>query len=509
MKKYCLIISLIFVLSVSSALAAKSKLDCKLLHSLSDISKYEEEKPLSKVKLNLARGEYDHVQMVVTLPKGKDAIVIKQSNNNGLGVQCRTIEKVQNWDDVLVPAQDRIKASASGVVKLWFTYHAPRTIQPGEYKETITIFCGEEKIIIPVAMTVNTLVLPITPSIPAVFGVRADMFEKILSFPDENSKREAMQEWIEFLLDYRVSPYMAEWLTRQDHAAYSSPWPMDDPKTHALLSDPRFAKVGLPFFKLDDEQLKRSIQMARYQGYYDKGYYYLADEPASLETYQNLDKHAARLHQFDPEANILTTFYCGPKEGPRKDDLYAVFDLWDHHTKIFSMSNWALHQKESVAKKCISLLEDDQEWWPYVCMGPGGKEPNWLLQMTPMQHRAVMWRTWKEQGDGFLYWAVNNYILGGENKKQIAFRPRLPEGDGLLTYPGEYYGTKGPLASIRLERCRDSMEDYEYLKAVEMFKGRQVASDILRKIYQGPVQYTDQPLKVDRFKASLIKTLEK
>ncbi len=85
------------------------------------------------------------------------------------------------------------------------------------------------------------------------------MFENRLRFSDRESKQEAMQEWIEFLLDYRVSPYLAEWLTRQDHGAYSSPWPMDDPRTHALLSDPRFARAGLPFFKLTDEELERSI----------------------------------------------------------------------------------------------------------------------------------------------------------------------------------------------------------------------------------------------------------
>lgn len=50
-----------------------------------------------------------------------------------------------------------------------------------------------------------------------------------------------------------------------------------------------------------------------------------------------------------------------------------------------------------------------QEWWTYVCLGPGDPHPNWHLGMRGTQHRAVMWRVWKEGGTGFLYWGANCY----------------------------------------------------------------------------------------------------
>lgn len=50
-----------------------------------------------------------------------------------------------------------------------------------------------------------------------------------------------------------------------------------------------------------------------------------------------------------------------------------------------------------------------QEWWTYVCMGPSDPHPNWHLGMRGTQHRAVMWRVWKEGGTGFLYWGANCY----------------------------------------------------------------------------------------------------
>lgn len=44
-----------------------------------------------------------------------------------------------------------------------------------------------------------------------------------------------------------------------------------------------------------------------------------------------------------------------------------------------------------------------------MCMGPSDPQPNWHLGMRGTQHRAVMWRVWKEGGTGFLYWGANCY----------------------------------------------------------------------------------------------------
>jgi hypothetical protein len=42
-------------------------------------------------------------------------------------------------------------------------------------------------------------------------------------------------------------------------------------------------------------------------------------------------------------------------------------------------------------------------------MGPYDPQPNWHIGMRGTQHRAVMWRVWKEGGTGFLYWGANCY----------------------------------------------------------------------------------------------------
>lgn len=74
-----------------------------------------------------------------------------------------------------------------------------------------------------------------------------------------------------------------------------------------------------------------------------------------------------------------------------------------------------------------------------------------------------MWRNYKEQNSGFLYWVVNGFasVLSPQTT------PELPEGDGILIYPGESFGTNKICTSVRLERWRDGAEDYDMLVLYE------------------------------------------
>ena len=166
------------------------------------------------------------------------------------------------------------------------------------------------------------------------------------------------------------------------------------------------------------------------------------------------------------------------------------------------MSTWATAGDESYAAHIQSLLGEGEEWWSYVCMGPGEPHPNLFLTMTGLKHRAVMWRVWKEGGTGFLYWALNAYATAPEGGP-ITFREGLPAGDGTLCYPGEAFGVSGPAASVRLERFRDSMEDYEYLHAYEAARGREAALGVLNSIYWGPNIAPMDPAKIEEFRRAI------
>ena len=56
-----------------------------------------------------------------------------------------------------------------------------------------------------------------------------------------------------------------------------------------------------------------------------------------------------------------------------------------------------------------------------MCMGPSDPHPNWHLGMRGTQHRAVMWRVWKEGGTGFLYWGANCYEKSTVASAEVLF----------------------------------------------------------------------------------------
>ena len=62
----------------------------------------------------------------------------------------------------------------------------------------------------------------------------------------------------------------------------------------------------------------------------------------------------------------------------------------------------------------------------------------------------------------------------------------------MLLYDGSMfpeYEYEGIVASVRLERLRDSLEDYEYFTLLERTKGKEAAAEIFKKIYVRPTGY--------------------
>jgi len=179
------------------------------------------------------------------------------------------------------------------------------------------------------------------------------------------------------------------------------------------------------------------------------------------------------------------------------------------HTQIFCTSEWVLGGREDLVKQITDeiQLDHNEEWWTYVCMGPAELHPNWHLGMRGTQHRAVIWRVWKEGGTGFLYWGVNCYEKATSPAAEIRFRRGLPPGDGVLFYPGEVFnvGATLPVASVRLERLLSGMQDFEYLQLYSSMYGRHEALSLLEKTgtYSGPERYTIEHGPIESFRGEV------
>ncbi|KAL7261978.1 hypothetical protein ACSBR1_000383 [Camellia fascicularis] len=372
------------------------------------------------------------------------------------------------------------------------------------------------------SLTVWDFVLPVTPSLPAVIGISDTVIEDRFGV-EHGSKEwyEALDQHFKWLLQYKISPYFCRWGDSMRVLTYTSPWPADHPKSDEYLSDPRLAAYAVPYCRVVScgdtakDYLQREVEILRTKSHWKKAYFYLWDEPLNVEQYDSIRNMASEIHAYAPDARVLTTYYCGPSDAPLASNNFEAFlkvpEFLRPHTQIYCTSEWVLGNREDLAKDIIAELqpENGEEWWTYVCMGPSDPHPNWHLGMRGTQHRAVMWRVWKEGGTGFLYWGANCYEKATVGSAEIRFRRGLPPGDGVLFYPGEVFSSShNPVASLRLERLLSGLQDIEYLKLYASKFGRGESVSLLEKtgMYLGPERYTHEHMPIDVMRSEIFRT---
>ncbi|KAK4351997.1 hypothetical protein RND71_027515 [Anisodus tanguticus] len=293
-----------------------------------------------------------------------------------------------------------------------------------------------------ISLTVWDFVLPATP-VPAVIGVS-------------------------FLVGQRHESFNIHLAMAADH-----------PKSDAYFSDPRLAAYAVPngpIVPCGDtvkDFLRREVEILRTKNHWRKAYFYLWDEPLNIEQYNGIRSMASEIHAYAPDARILTTYYCGPSDAPLASNNFEAFlkvpEFLRPHTQIYCTSSdgwntdtafcenslnkigYSFSLDEDLAKDIIAEIqtENAEEWWTYVCLGPGGT--------------------------GFLYWGANCYEKATVPSAEIKFRRGLPPGDGVLFYPGQVFSSsQQPVASLRLERLLSGLQVIEHLKLYASRFGRAV-----------------------------------
>lgn len=360
--------------------------------------------------------------------------------------------------------------------------------------------------------------LPVTPSLPAVFGISETVIEDRYGVEHGSvGWHSALDQHFKWLLQYRISPFFCRWGDGMRVLAYSCPWTAEHPKSEEYYSDPRLAAYAVPFAPVlsvgdtEKDSVRKEIETLKTKAHWKKAYFYLWDEPLNLEQYDSIRNMSAEIRDYAPDARVLTTYYCGPSDAPLATNNFEAFvkvpKFLRPHTQIYCTSEWVLGNREDLVKDIVAELqpENGEEWWSYVCMGPSDPHPNWHLGMRGTQHRAVMWRVWKEGGTGFLYWGSNCYEKATAASAEIRFRRGLPPGDGVLFYPGEVFSTDQLVASVRLERILSGLQDIEYLKLYTSRYGRDAGLNLLEKtgLYLGPERYTIEHTAVDLMRGEI------
>lgn len=474
-----------------------------IVSSMSDVNAYQSLSKQNRVTLNMAKGEAEHFQLVIETPS-RGTIDVEQLNpKEGLSLEVREITAYEGVEEVLVPIPDGTQTRTK-ILKFWISYETSTNLKAGKYEDVLTFKGSAGEAIIGVSIDVHDITIPVTPSIPALFGILPNMVASGVTGENLISKR---KEFADILLKRRATPYFCTWWEGTMRVeCITSPYEWKDARTVDYMGDPRLSHVLLPYHGLSAEELRTLTTNVRNR-YPDKEQiFYVWDEPTKIEEYEHIKTMASNIHAVNPDGKVITTFFRGPNDA-NNSNFNDFLSVWDHlsgATSLFCTGVWALQQNENRSEQCKAKCKADEEWWTYACMGD---RPGLAYSSTRIENRAILWRSYKEQPKGFLFWAVNAF------SSLAPLRPRseLPPGDGILIYPGTDFGSSTPVVSARLERFRDGAEDYELLLLLEKKTSRNEALALLANIYKGPSAslIATNPTYVENFKKKLLEELVK
>ena len=474
----------------------------RILPSVESPLNYTNYRASSQMYLDMVRGEVEHLQLVLKCNPGDKYSFKKGSLAKGLNSSFRELKLINGYYDALVP-MDRELVCEDTLAVVWITFACDYKAKPGEYKQTVEI-SGKQNSVIEITLDIHDIDIPRYSSIPITVGVENRCMTEGLTSKEADKER---QRWVDFVLSYRMTPVFGTQVAPErwqyDHSF--SPWSWNDKRSWKLLDDERYSCFILPYFALSHEELGQMLKEIQKRNKMKKCLFYIWDEPAYMDDYKQIIARVDTIRRIVPEARILTTFFCGPRDGDRKGDLYAVYDYLNGSIDVASTSLAPCEGKEEEVQAIREHAPENMDWWSYICWEPGGLEPNFLLNMKGIQQRAIMWRTWKNRSEGFLYWDSNIY----HKRKPFTYITDMPHGDGILIYPGDIFSVQGPIASARLERWRDGAEEMELLRLLEQYTDRKVADKVLRMVYHSPTDYIEQADNILLFRKRLISEIEK
>lgn len=476
-----------------------------VLNSMELVENYKTVAPKNKINLHMAKGEAEHFQIVLET-EDRGSVSFEQLNPKaGVSISLSEIMVFENMVDPLVPVTSDI-STRTKVIKLWVTYETSINAPVGKYNDILRFTGTAGNYQVEVSIQVYDVVIPVTPSIPALMGVNPlTVASSVQGEALFTKKKEFMDE----LLRRRMMPYDCLWHPNSIGMAVeclSSPYPWNDPRTLDYMADERFTHLLLPSHLVTTEEINTLSSQVRNRLPGKKHIYYVRDEPLVVADYQLIKDKSNEIKSVNPTGKVLTTFFRGPTD-PNNTNFNDLLSVWDHlggNTDIFCVGVWSLQANEQRAELARQKCQPHEEFWTYTCMGdrPGLSYAN---ATTPMDNHAIMWRIYKEQVKGYLFWVVNAY----SSLSPLRSRSGLPKGDGILLYPGEAFNSEKPVVSMRLERFRDGLEEYELMYLLEKKTSRAHVLSILNDVYKAPNQVSNNPNQVLSFKVKLIEELLK
>lgn len=351
---------------------------------------------------------------------------------------------------------------------IWITISVPRDANPGEYSGYIVVKpdnAAEKRM--PVKLKVWNFALPAGPSHKTAFGLNKEWIARQHGVADDSAAAIRLHaKYYDFMVDRWISPYWLPVVATSEQAA-------------RYINDPRVTTYIIPDAK--------SVGSLRERGLLDKGYFYPVDEPITESDYKNLIDACISIHSVDPKLRIVAPYFVDPDYDTGGKTIHELADghlnIWCPNLEYFNNNRQRLYAK----------LSQGEEFWWYVCCGPGAPYPNYFLDMDGPSHRVLPSMGWAYKCQGLLYWSATYWCCSERGTSDpwtdMATVKNINKdlyGDGSLLYPGKKVGVDGPVSSIRLELLREGLEDHEYLVMLEKKRGRPAVEKLVARLITAP-----------------------
>ncbi len=461
------------------------------------------------------RGDVESIQLMITPDQDVTSYHFTAndlSTKDGKKLSADKIEVLSQWyvnvessynsaagygyyPDALVPMaalkRERLNTIRAGENQgIWLNVTIPTDAAPGTYTGSGVLTLNQEKIEIPIELTVYDAVMPETVHTRSCFLIWYDYMLKA----EGSSTGAIAQSYYDLLVEKRCMPMYPSPEIYSDYETYID-WAIAN-----VVNNPKVSTYALPYSYHLNENEKRIVTeekvmemltlMAeknvelRQKGdtttnLFAKAYYYLGsiiDEPTgeAIDRVRVCDEILSRCKFSVAEAylkeyedlylslvglpHIVTTAY--------NEELLGSDTEGGVHTWCPQFQHWHTQEQRDQyydRQNTTDRLMGEEAWW-YGCNNPRAPFPTYHVDDDLIGSRVLSWMQFDYGSEGNLYWCVN---FSQDDMWENAYDIGGAVGEGNLTYPAKKFGLSAPLSTLRLESIREGCEDYEYFFMME------------------------------------------
>lgn len=415
-------------------------------------------------------------------------------------------------------------------------------VKAGTYTGTFTLTLGDEKQEIPVCVKVWDFAYEGRRTFQSSFLIYRN---QLLSGEYDNSD-EMLNNYVDLLMDYKINSYIIRWDNSVENFLKDCKRLFEDPNCNSLIIPYDFplsyttyegetvspyAEKVLAYIKALAKASTEEKPYIEYAYFYPSTYDEADVIEERIEPSWRFLKEGGELDQtLELAVKQLKEEGWFKKQTPEfaKRVENAILNIPAIFTNVNFTEEW-VGKLHAVFCPYISVFEDtatlqqyqesaedlgNGKLWGYTCYGPLDPYPTFHLDDSARDMRVCGWMEKAYGINGYLYYEVNKYTVAPEQTEDnyvdvygTAARYEEANGDGFLLYPGKYYGSNRPFASIRLTSYRESMDDYDMLcvyesllkkyaekNGIKDFKFNDYVADIYDTLFDGMVAKKDDAL---------------